>query len=113
MKIVLPKERPISWNKYYAGTNWRTRHEDALRVHALVKYSTLREKQFIKPVWIEITAYFAKSPLDPDNINAKILIDGLKHTVLVDDTMQWVDSVTVKSRIDVKNPRIEIYLEEI
>lgn len=113
MKIILPNERPMSWNIFYSGKHWRTRHEEALRVHGLVKYSTLNKTRLKRPCNITITAYFDKSPLDADNINCKLYIDGLKEKVIVDDNPKWVDSITAKSRVDKDNPRVEILIEEI
>lgn len=113
MKIILLKERPMSWNKMYAGLHWTKRRAEAERIHWLVLSQTasglLRYKTKVN---IVITAFFDKMPLDPDNIPSKFYIDGLRLMVLQDDTHKWIDSVTTKSRIDKKNPRLEIDIEE-
>lgn len=54
------------------------------------------------PVHITITAYRTRL-IDPDNICAKLLIDGLKKEILPDDSSKWVQSVTTickKSKTD-------------
>lgn len=88
-------------------------------IHTLVQGYLLKEKIsiqkpkfFIGPVTIDIVAYFKENALDPDNIPAKIFIDGLKGFILHDDTWKDVSSVTTRSRMDKVNPRIEIVVEE-
>lgn len=107
MKIILKDEQVVSLNTFYSGKHWSTRQQEAKRVHALVKYATLTYKRFTKPVAITITAY-TKYPIDPDNINGKMYIDGLKERVIPDDNPKWIDSVTFKSRCDRNNVRVEI-----
>jgi hypothetical protein len=115
MKIILYNERPISWNKLYAGRHWSFRQEEAQRVHQLIMYSPERiefTQNPFKEVYpscdIIITAYFDKRPLDPDNICAKLYIDGLKGSIIKDDAKKYVRSVKTVSEIDRKNPRVEI-----
>ncbi len=113
MKIVLLKERPMSWNKMYAGVHWTTRRDEVMRVHWLVKLAASKEKEIKKKVDIFITAYFDKMPLDSDNIPAKLYVDGLRMNILKDDNRTWVRKVTTLSEVDIINPRVEIDIEEI
>lgn len=112
MKIVLAGERPVSWNHFYAGRHWTERHEEVARVRAVV-LSAIGPKvvMFTVPVTIAITAYFSKRALDPDNICAKLYIDALCGRVLEDDTYRHVRSVTLVSRVDRKNARVEIEIQ--
>lgn len=56
-----------------------------------------------KRVAVEIVAH-AKTPLDPDNICAKLYIDGLvKAKVLEDDNRKFIEEVTLISEKDNKN----------
>jgi hypothetical protein len=104
----------MSWNKLYAGQFWQLRQNEALRVHALMRVMTLHIKsKFENKVKVTVTAYFEKSPLDADNICDKFYIDGLRHSVLVDDSPRWISSVTTESRIDKANPRVVISIEEV
>jgi len=122
MKIVLLDERPISWNKFYAGMHWSVRKDEADRVHQLV-WATLHEFddmpyqytdfKFSDRVDIHTTVYFKNRPQDPDNICSKLYIDGLIGTVIENDTRQFVRKVTVQSEIDREEPRIEIKIEEV
>jgi hypothetical protein len=114
MKIILPKERPMSWNILYAGRHWFVRREEATRVHNLIIY-TLREMKvepeynsFTERVDITITTYFKSSPMDPDNICSKFYIDGLKGMVIQDDSYKYIKSVKNVVEIDRENPRMEI-----
>ncbi len=114
MKIVLLKERPMSWNKLYAGIHWSKRVEEVQRVHFLVKCSTLKVKnRFKNKVNIIVTAYFDHSPFDSDNIPAKLYVDGLRERVLENDNHTYVHKVTTLSEIDTSNPRVEIDIEEV
>lgn len=114
MIIILLKERPVSWNTFYAGRHWIVRKQEALRVHLLLKAHTLRvTEKFKGRVSIVMTVYFKDHPIDPDNIVSKLYIDGLKDRVIVDDTYEWVDSVTTRVRVDKENPRVEIEVSEL
>jgi hypothetical protein len=121
MKIVLPKERPLSWNKVYTGQHWTKRAAEAKRVHQLVRhFGDPPEMQQFGPqtAWpaavdITITAYFKNRPLDADNISSKFYIDGLKGWLIKDDTQEYVRSVTTRSCVDKDNPRVELLIEEV
>jgi len=114
MTITLPNERPLSWNKYWSGMHWSARNREAVRVHSLIKYSTLKTKGLFKTlITVKITVFFDKRPYDPDNIAAKPYIDGLKGIFITQDTSKYIDSVTMISRIDKDNPRVEIELKEL
>lgn len=118
MKIVLPNERPISWNTYYAGAHWIIRKKKATEIHTLVKYALMemgyhgRSKLIAGKVNIKVIAYFKNRPYDSDNIPAKLYVDGLKDILIQDDTYRYVGDVTTRSEIDKQNPRVEIVIEE-
>ena len=122
MKIVLEGERPISWNKFYAGMHWSVRKDEADRVHQLV-WATLHEFDdmpyeysnfmFTERVDIHVTVYFKNRPQDPDNICSKLYIDGLIGNAIENDTRQFVRKVTVQSEIDKDNPRLEIEIRGV
>lgn len=113
MKIILEREKPISWNTFYMGKHWSFRNQEARRVHSLVHYLTLKSKRFTRPVNILITVYGDKKLLDADNIPSKLYIDGLKSNVILDDTPKWVDTVSTRSRADKTRPRVTIDIEEL
>lgn len=108
MKIIIDREKPLSWNKYWSGMHFMERKEEADRVHTLVKYSIVNKIMFIKPVDIIFTVYFAKRMYDCDNIACKPYIDGLKGIIIQDDTPRYVKSVKTISLKDKENPRVEI-----
>lgn len=108
LRIVLKGERPTSLNQWYSGKHWTVRKREADRVHALVREQLVDCKMYNVPVNIRITAYFASRPQDASNIVSKIYEDGLVGHVLVDDGPKYVASMTTESRIDKKNPRVEI-----
>ncbi len=119
MKFVLEGERPISWNKFYSGMHWAVRKDEADKVHWLMEVEILNMaydgyvEVAQERVDIHITAYFDKRPLDPDNICAKLYVDGLVPNIIENDTRQYVRKVTVQSEIDRDNPRVEIELKEV
>ncbi len=120
VKIVIPNERPVSWNKIYESRHWIFRKNLATSVHRKVinvldqmGYQPLdKTKMFDQPVAIMVTAYFKDRPLDADNIGAKLYIDALKFICILDDGPKYVTAVTTKSRVDRLNPRVEIDIKE-
>ena len=113
MKIVLPNEKPISWNKLYSGKHWSVRYEEATRVHLLVKAALGNVSLLQNRVDILITVFFGGRDLDPDNIASKFYIDGLKDLLIEDDTRKQVRWVATRSEIDKKNPRVEIEIQNV
>lgn len=86
-------------NKIYAGIHWAKRKKQADEIHMLA-WSELRrqkipKKIFEKPVVITI---FYNSNLDIDNHGylTKMLIDGLKGYLIVDDDKKHVDELRQK-----------------
>ena len=110
MIIVLEGERPVSWNRYYAGTHWRKRASLATNVHLTVRSEIYGRPipDFDGPVDITVTAYLKGQMIDADNICAKMYIDALKELVITDDDPRYVRSVTTMSVRDKENPRVEI-----
>jgi len=109
--ITLDDERPLSWNNLYSGKfHWSQRNAEANRVHLLVLAALDPDtvQMFTGPVAITVTVYFRNRPFDPDNICAKLYIDGLKDRIIEDDTPAQVASVTTVSKVDKERPRVEI-----
>lgn len=93
----------------YGGLHWTVRKSEAERVHYLVLSKTSPNTvRFTSKVAVVVTVYFDKNPLDPDNIPAKLYIDGLKFRIIKDDDPHWVESVKTVSKIDPAYPRVEI-----
>ena len=104
----------MSWNKLYAGMHWTARKRESDRVHLLVRQALDPDcVMFSKPVAITVTAYFKNRPMDCSNICAKMYEDGLVSWLIKDDTPKYVASMRTISRIDKKNPRVEIELVEV
>lgn len=114
--IVIPNERPISWNKMYAGAHWTKRADEALRVHLVVRaYLDPNWPMFDGLVRIKICVYFKnrRVQLDADNICSKMYIDGLTGWLIRDDDAKHVGSVETVTRLDRKTPRVEIKITEV
>ena len=64
---------------------------------------------------VTIKCYFKSraKALDPDNICAKIAIDGLKGIVIKDDNLDHIKRVSTESYVDRDNPRTEIIISFI
>lgn len=110
-KIVIPGERPQSWNGLYSGkVHWSARSAEKDRVRQVVRAAVDMDQAAVqaRPVEISLVAFFQKRPLDADNIAAKLYIDALKGIFIEDDSPKYVSAVTTASRIDRKNPRVEI-----
>lgn len=114
--ITLNDEKPISWNKFYAGVHWTKRKMEVERVHWLVR-SELNgdERMFDGPVKITVTAHFKSKQLrlDASNICAKLYEDALIGHLIEDDNPDHVVSMTTISKLDRSNPRVEILIEAI
>ena len=114
--LILPNERPMSWNEMYAGLHWSARKAEVDRVHMLVRASIDPDwPTYKKPVAITITAYFKakRGQLDASNIAAKLYEDGLIGWLIVDDKPEFVRSMTTVSLLDKNNPRVEIEIREV
>jgi len=114
--LVLPGERPVSWNKFYAGMHWRQRSQIKRDVGWAVRAAVLEAGElapFTRPVSILIVAYCKGQQLDPDNVTAKLYIDALKHAGLfADDTPAYIDVVSTRVKKDNDHPRVEIVVRE-
>jgi hypothetical protein len=111
--ITLLGERPRSWNLYYSvSSHWSIRAKEAKRIHELVRYTVMEQhpqvEMFEGRVSITFRAYFDKRPIDPDNLVAKIYIDGLIGILIKDDSWKYVAGVTLESHIDRDTPRVEL-----
>lgn len=115
MQFSIPYSAP-SWNIIYSSAHWTLRKKLADRWHGLVikelkrlKVSKIKSKKTIK---IIIKSYYKdnRTVIDPDNICAKLIIDGLKGYLINDDDYHYISSVTTQSFIDKDNPRTEIEL---
>ena len=97
MRIFIKDYKVPSWNTLYAGMHWSKRKEMADIAHMVVLEAVGgKQDPFPRPVTIKIEAHM-KRPIDPDNVCAKLLIDGLKHAGIVkDDTHEYISSVTTR-----------------
>jgi hypothetical protein len=113
LTITIPDEKPPSWNTYYSGKHWTSRQAMAKQKHMLVRaYLDPDMKPFDRPVDIVMTLYSKARPMDADNLCAKLYVDGLVGWVVEDDSPKYIASVTTRSRVDKKDPRLEIYVRE-
>jgi len=113
VKITIPDHRTVGWNYLYQVAHWRKRKQIADEIHELVwaYCKKLHVPVMNKRVAIEIVAY-AVRPLDPDNVCAKLYIDGLvKAGVLKDDNRKFIEEVTLQS-IKSKHEYLEIKIFE-
>jgi len=112
--IILPNERPKSWNAFWAGSHWSKRKEERDRVHLVVRASINPDKTKIYQgrVDIKITAFYdttgRNKQIESPNVCNKPYIDALIGWYLTDDGTDYVRRVITESRIDDVNPRVEI-----
>lgn len=116
MTIVLPGERPWSWNRFYAGAHWAVRRREVERVRLAVRaalpWAVVNGVGWpaTGPVAVELRVYFDRQPQDADNICTKLYVDALKGWCIVDDGPAWVTRVTPVSLVDKRQPRVELEL---
>lgn len=114
MRLIIPNHQCPSWNGTYAGQHWAKRSAMANTLHWLTRAAIPAEAEaFTGPVAVTVTAYRDRL-IDPDNVPAKMYIDGLKGRLLDDDTPQYVRSVTTRClKCNGDKPRVEIDITEI
>lgn len=114
LTLVLPGERPISWNTFYAGGHWSRRKTEKDRVRLVVRAAFPRAVidgdgwPVQRRVRIEVTAVVKDRPMDADNVCTKLYVDALKGWVIPDDNGEWVETVVPRVKVDPVNPRVEI-----
>ncbi len=113
--LVLPDERPLSWNLFYSGLHWgeRQREKDRVRLIVRAAIDPDRVTLFTHPVAIRVDAYFSGRPQDASNICAKLYEDALIGWLIKDDSPQYVASMTTASHKDKDYPRVVITLTPI
>ena len=114
MKIILHDERPQSWN-VLKRLHWRKWHDEVDRCKLAVLVALDGERpQFDGAVRITVTVYYKNRPHDASNVPLKLYEDGLVAAgVLVDDNPRFVAETVTRSRVDKKNPRVEIEVERV
>ena len=90
--------RVCNWQVLYASAHWTVRNKLAHDFHALVRAAIDPEQEpFVRQVDILVQAFSRSQPPDPDNVCAKVYIDGLKGWWIGEDTPTWVRQVTTQS----------------
>lgn len=113
LNILIKDARLPSWNDFYAGKHHTARTTAKNTWRALVHEQLGAEPQmFDKPVRITVNAFYKGTPCDPDNVCAKLVIDGLKGKVIADDTPEYIASVTTTSAKWEEN-RVVIRIHEV
>lgn len=120
VELVLPGERPPSWNNFYSNNvSWRDRRDISIDIHNHVRYQLLAQGfriqkiYFKNPVKIICKVYFKSNPYDCSNIPVKLYEDGLKDFLIADDGPKYVVAVEAISLIDRLKPRVELIIEEV
>lgn len=117
--LVMPGERPRSWNEYWSGVHWRVRKDEADRVHIVVRAALDPSTVFMfdGAVDIDMIAYFTtkgrKRQLDSPNIVSKPYIDALIGWYIQDDSRKYVRRISTQSEIDNEAPRVEIIVTSV
>lgn len=111
--LTLQGERAPGWNSTLR-VHWSKRHElvTAIWYRVLPGLAGVDYKLFDGPVDVHVVATFKGTPLDSDNICAKLYIDALKGRLLRDDDARWVRRVTTEAKRGKKN-HVEITLTEV
>jgi len=115
-EVIIYKERPKSWNTFWAGTHWRKRKTERDRVYYAVRaaINPAYIKMYKTVIDIDIIVYFdttgKKKQLDSANIVSKPYIDALIGWYIEDDSRKFVRRVSTQSEVDDDNPRIVIKL---
>jgi len=106
IRLTIPEPAP-SWQQLYAGKHWTQRKRMADEWHLRVMAGLAMCRPLVEGrVDITVTAnYPDKRRRDPDNICAKLLIDGLVHAgILPDDSDEYVASSKTRITRDRSRP---------
>lgn len=85
-------------NKLYAGAHWAIRKKKADKWHSLVHESLVNQlpkRLFNCPVIVQI-GYNSRLDIDNHGYLSKLIIDGLKGYLIVDDTRKYVTGLIQK-----------------
>lgn len=95
-QFTIPDTLP-SLNGIYAGQHWTKRARLANEWHTITILACKGAFLFDGMVDIFVTCTFPPGArlLDPDNLAAKLVIDGLKGLVIHDDSPRYVRTVTL------------------
>lgn len=107
--ITLHDERAPSWNKLYVQGHWSQRKRLVDEIKWKMRAAMDAEPTMhAGPVHITVTAVYKRSPVDCDNVAAKIFVDALKGLVIADDDIRYVESVTT---VSTKGKRDQVIVE--
>ena len=113
LTLTIPGASLPSWNEIMRMHHFGQHSVHQSWVAVVISVIDPYSPRFDKPVEICITSYQKGRLIDPDNIYAKGVIDGIKTRMFPDDSPKWVDSVTLRSRKDKARPRVEIHITEV
>lgn len=105
LNIPIKVDSRLGLNKQYSGKHWTVRDKEAKEIHSAVKIALAGSNVnaiLLKPV--EITFRY-NSRLDCDNhgyLN-KLLIDGLKGHLIVDDDKRYVKRIITEFQSESKD----------
>lgn len=113
MKIIL-NLIPPTINRYIGRTNiWEYQKEKKL-IHQAIRMQTIGINPRIKKCRMKITYYFKdRRKHDPSNYD-KMVLDGLvEANIIEDDNYGVIEEFTTIGKVDNKNPRTEVEIEEV
>ena len=110
IEIPLKVDSRLGLNKQYSGKHWSKRNAEADEVHFLTKQAISRLniiKCFTSPVQI---TFKYNSRLDCDNHGylTKLIVDGLKGTVIIDDDKRYVRRIITEFQSTSQNIIVEV-----
>ena len=113
MKITI-YQIPPTINKYIGRTNIWEYQKQKKQIHNLIRLCTIGNNPRIKKCKMRITYYFKDHRRhDPSNYD-KMLLDGLvEANIIEDDNYGVIQEFTTIGKVDSKNPRVEIEIEEL
>lgn len=118
IKIVVPAIPPSN-NKFIGNSHshWlykKPKEEWHWMIRAALTRTADKPKAPIKRATVTLRYFFKdRRRRDPDNYSGKFILDALvREGVLVDDSFENIRLVLI-AEVDRKNPRTEIYVDEV
>lgn len=105
---------PPTINKFIGRTNIWEYQKAKKQIHQAIKLCTIGINPRYKKCKMKVIYYFKdRRRHDPSNYD-KMLLDGLvEANIIEDDNYSVIEEFTTIGRVDSKEPRTEVYIEEI
>jgi crossover junction endodeoxyribonuclease RusA len=110
--VSLPEVHP-SLNTWYRWHRYQI-YEEKRRWEKMVQMLCFSKPKVTVPVVLTVTYFFRdRRKRDFDNYPPKFILDGIKGSLLPDDSEDWIQELRIRFAHDPKSPRTEVQLTPV